>query len=363
MAGEINYFRKRFFGGFNREDVVEYIAKLARERNEFSAAKDKAVQDARVLAGEVAALRNELEETRQAMVKYKAETLEAAIRAITELEYSFGSLRGEIVMATKKIFAEISVAQDIITSAPSVLDRAAERCAELRTTLASGRANADSSDTGVCGDPETEAAAGEPEPEAVGELESEVAGERESEIVSEPEPEAVGEPELEAAGERESEIVSEPEPEAVGQLESEVVGEPESEAVDESELETVSEPESGIVGEPEPEAVGESELETAGEPGSEIVNEPEPEAVGEPELEAAGEPESEIVGEPEPEPDLEFESDAAEEPDFEASGEPEPAMKAVDETRSVSEAGFDITTVEDIIGEIVELREGIAGDT
>ena len=339
MAGEINYFRKRFFGGFNREDVVEYIAKLARERNEFSAAKDKAVQDARVLAGEVATLRNELEETRQAMIKYKAETLEAAIRAITELEYSFGSLRGEIVMATKKIFAEISVAQDIITSAPSVLDRAAERCAELRTTLASGRANADSSDTGVCGDPETEAAAGEPEPEAVGELESEV------------------------AGERESEIVSEPEPEAVGQLESEVVGEPESEAVDESELETVSEPESGIVGEPEPEAVGESELETAGEPGSEIVNEPEPEAVGEPELEAAGEPESEIVGEPEPEPDLEFESDAAEEPDFEASGEPEPAMKAVDETRSVSEAGFDITTVEDIIGEIVELREGIAGDT
>ena len=61
MKGEKEFFRKRFFGGFNREDVIKYIAKIAEERNEAITAKEKAETDARALADEVKKLREEIE--------------------------------------------------------------------------------------------------------------------------------------------------------------------------------------------------------------------------------------------------------------------------------------------------------------
>jgi len=41
MTGEVLYFRKRFIGGFNRDDVVAYISKISTERNEALAAKEE----------------------------------------------------------------------------------------------------------------------------------------------------------------------------------------------------------------------------------------------------------------------------------------------------------------------------------
>ena len=50
MKGEKEFFRKRFFGGFNRDDVIKYIAKIAQERNEAITAKEKAEKEAKTLA-------------------------------------------------------------------------------------------------------------------------------------------------------------------------------------------------------------------------------------------------------------------------------------------------------------------------
>ena len=61
MKGEICFFRKRFFGGFNREDVISYIATISQERNELMAAKEKAEEELRELIREVATLRFETE--------------------------------------------------------------------------------------------------------------------------------------------------------------------------------------------------------------------------------------------------------------------------------------------------------------
>ena len=61
MTGEIRFFRKRFFGGFNREDVINYIAMIAQERNELLAAKEKAESENVDLIREVATLRFENE--------------------------------------------------------------------------------------------------------------------------------------------------------------------------------------------------------------------------------------------------------------------------------------------------------------
>ena len=63
MKGEKEFFRKRFFGGFNREDVVKYIAKIADERNEALAAQEKAETKAQELAEELRILREGADKT------------------------------------------------------------------------------------------------------------------------------------------------------------------------------------------------------------------------------------------------------------------------------------------------------------
>ena len=56
MEGEIARFRKKFFGGFNNDDVVAYIAELSRERNENIAARERAESKVQELQDEVARL-------------------------------------------------------------------------------------------------------------------------------------------------------------------------------------------------------------------------------------------------------------------------------------------------------------------
>ena len=59
MKGEKEFFKKRFFGGFNRNDVIKYIAKIAEERNEAIAAKEKAEKELQKLTEELKKLRGE----------------------------------------------------------------------------------------------------------------------------------------------------------------------------------------------------------------------------------------------------------------------------------------------------------------
>ena len=59
MIGEVNSFRKRFFGGFNQRDVVDYIAKLSKERNTHR-------EEVQKLADEATMLRHELERAQNA---------------------------------------------------------------------------------------------------------------------------------------------------------------------------------------------------------------------------------------------------------------------------------------------------------
>ncbi|MCL2663251.1 MAG: hypothetical protein FWE83_07985 [Oscillospiraceae bacterium] len=60
MKGEKVFFRKKLFGGFNREDVVVYIAKIAEERNEAITAKEKAEKEVSKLTRELQIMRGEM---------------------------------------------------------------------------------------------------------------------------------------------------------------------------------------------------------------------------------------------------------------------------------------------------------------
>ena len=138
MTGDINFFRKRFFGGFNREDVASYIAKMARERNELAAAVEKAESEARVLAREILALRLETEEAMRVMKKeleQKTSVFETAGNTFTEFEATFKGLRLTIEAAATSVYAELKNAGDSVAKLPSVIAQAGERFEELRAAF------------------------------------------------------------------------------------------------------------------------------------------------------------------------------------------------------------------------------------
>jgi len=65
MTGEIVHFRKRFIGGFNRDDVTAYITKITKERNDSITAKEKAEREVLVLRGENNPHINEYKEAKE----------------------------------------------------------------------------------------------------------------------------------------------------------------------------------------------------------------------------------------------------------------------------------------------------------
>ena len=110
MQGEKEFFRKRFFGGFNRDDVIKYIAKIADERNDALAAKEKAENESqglidavkekaerelRVLAGEVNRL-NSANEDAEKDLKSIAQERNEAIDAKEKAENKAKSLSEEL---------------------------------------------------------------------------------------------------------------------------------------------------------------------------------------------------------------------------------------------------------------------------
>jgi len=100
MNGEVKFFRKRFFGGFNRDDVVKYVSKLAHERNEHLSAKEAAEAQVKEMTSEVEPLRlmsqtaqqsvdeaNELREKAEKMLFETQQAKEIADRELDEMRF------------------------------------------------------------------------------------------------------------------------------------------------------------------------------------------------------------------------------------------------------------------------------------
>jgi len=68
MTGEIVSFRKKFIGGFNRDDVTAYITKITKERNESLKAKEKAERELLVLRGEMGREKEKSAEEAQVLI-------------------------------------------------------------------------------------------------------------------------------------------------------------------------------------------------------------------------------------------------------------------------------------------------------
>ena len=146
MTGEINYFRKQLFGGFNRDDVVKYIAKLAKERNELEVAKVKAENDARAIAHEAAALRLETEQALQLMrinIAYKESVFTTVEYTFAEFELEFKELYGTIKATSADVLAGLRNAGDTVEKLSLLFSHAGERFEGLRLALSDGNCEDD----------------------------------------------------------------------------------------------------------------------------------------------------------------------------------------------------------------------------
>ena len=155
MTGEVYFFRKRFFGGFNKKDVVGYIAKLAQERNELAAAKDKADNDAKSLAREIAALRLKIEESERLVLKdleRKSSVFETAENTFKEFDTAFKGLRESIETSSTGISAELENAFNTVAKLSSVLERAGARIEELRAAFDAEKGEGSAAKTDTAGE-------------------------------------------------------------------------------------------------------------------------------------------------------------------------------------------------------------------
>ena len=135
MTGESNYFRKSFIGGFNREDVVDYITELARERNELAEAKAKAESDVQRLTHEIEILHAETEQTKRKLEEeytQKSSVLRAAGYIFSEFEAEFNAMRIEMEAAASGVFAELEKARGSVSKIPTILKQVRERFDGLR---------------------------------------------------------------------------------------------------------------------------------------------------------------------------------------------------------------------------------------
>jgi hypothetical protein len=139
MTGEIKFFRKRFIGGFNRQDVIDYIAVLAQENEGNRVLKEKAEKAVQELVMEMVSLKRERDEAKRLAGEYKSEVLEAARRTLAEFEASFNSLSAGFEEESAGICEQLEAARSIIAILPSALKKTGERFGRLRAMLEEGK--------------------------------------------------------------------------------------------------------------------------------------------------------------------------------------------------------------------------------
>ena len=99
MKDGVGLFRKPLVGGFHKHDVIKYITKLAKQRNEAVAAIKEAEEKQQPLLDAIAELhKRNVDITREMSVNkmLKASTLETAAETFSRLEKAVARLHKDI---------------------------------------------------------------------------------------------------------------------------------------------------------------------------------------------------------------------------------------------------------------------------
>ncbi len=153
----------QLFGGFHRQDVINYIEKTNSEKNQLRKELDQADAKLRELedtveslkarlsqmeeqgksyesereetASQLTQLRQELEVAKTELNEKRREELSEALKAATELKESFFLVKGLVTSRTASLKRELNLASGELNSMDSVMNEAERKICELLSSL------------------------------------------------------------------------------------------------------------------------------------------------------------------------------------------------------------------------------------
>lgn len=132
MGSELGGFKSRFFGGFDRKDVIDYIEKAAAERNELTKEKEKLVEENEKLNEKISAISSDLVLLKTENRELKSK-LEEAENSAKSQEESLRELRETIISDTMAALEELSKkCDDINASFDSTSEKVNEALSNMR---------------------------------------------------------------------------------------------------------------------------------------------------------------------------------------------------------------------------------------
>ena len=158
MSNEKGNFRGQLFGGFNRKDVVNYIEKLAQERNmykeKYEALSDemeklKEQPDSEYLLNCLSEMLSaedlEDEEAGEKEEESKKDELEQkASEIIDDLQGQYKSVKTDMNITVEHVKCELSRMKESLERMSEVFDNAEGRFSELRSSLGGDECENDS---------------------------------------------------------------------------------------------------------------------------------------------------------------------------------------------------------------------------
>ena len=146
MGGETGKFRGSFLGGFNRQDVVNYIEQMSAERQSIGEERESFREktdefESRIFAleQENEALRAELEEERAKNFALQNKAAEEALLALNELKSKFASVRADVGLDVNHTKRELERMSAGVTGVTGFFEETEKRIASLEDEIAAMR--------------------------------------------------------------------------------------------------------------------------------------------------------------------------------------------------------------------------------
>ena len=117
MSGEIKIFKRELVGGFDRQDVIEYIERQAKE-------KQRLKEDAAAAGREIGALQQQITALDAEVKNVKTQAMNETEAALAELMESYLAVKSDIEAITGSIKNELSLIGDALARLSGILENA-----------------------------------------------------------------------------------------------------------------------------------------------------------------------------------------------------------------------------------------------
>jgi len=131
MSGEIKNFKHKIIGGFDQNDVIDYITDLAAQRNSYEEENGVLKTELDEIRQKLSQSETELQDALRQITEVKVTALSDASSALSDLEGKFDNVRSDMEVTVAHIKSELSKIGDTLSLMSSVLDTTGKRFSEL----------------------------------------------------------------------------------------------------------------------------------------------------------------------------------------------------------------------------------------